>query len=187
MPQRFFIGPGHSCGGKIATGGVKFCLRGFSSLGLTLRRDTHASETDCKPIPYSKHRSHSQRERSIRSCYRSLVHPWYTRGREHSICSPQPRAGAGAAREPVRPIVPSRSETESPFKPLHARDAPKLGFCTTHTAAAAARPTRARQPRSIFLCHAAPCGGRGGRGWYTACERGGLLPMPLPMRGPHAL
>ena len=30
LPQRFFIGLGHSCGGKIAIGGVFFCLRGFS-------------------------------------------------------------------------------------------------------------------------------------------------------------
>ena len=30
LPQRFFIGLGHSCGGKIAMGGVYFCLRGFS-------------------------------------------------------------------------------------------------------------------------------------------------------------
>ena len=30
LPQRFFIGLGHSCGAKIAIEGVHFCLRGFS-------------------------------------------------------------------------------------------------------------------------------------------------------------
>ena len=41
LPQRFFIGLGHSCGAKIATWGVIFCLRGFS-----WDLDTHAPHPD---------------------------------------------------------------------------------------------------------------------------------------------